>query len=127
MPNLVPLLTPVSKYWANLKRRCLRVPDCGQLLIKENCHNSRTSDDVEIKLRPATKPDKRNKTTSKQFDDYIKLGNCDEIVIFFNLRPICSNHIPDALSVKLMVLLIVTFYLTRKENGTKKSLTQFSQ
>ena len=127
MPTLVPLLTPVSKDWANLRRRCFRGPDCGQLLIKENCHNSRTSDDVEIKLRPATKPDKRNKTTSKQFDDYIKSGNCDEIVIFFNLRPICSNRSPDALSVKLMVLLIVTFYLTRKENGTKKSLTQFSQ
>ena len=40
-----------------------------QFLIKENSHNSRTSDDIEMKSRPVTKLDKRNKTTSKIFDD----------------------------------------------------------
>ena len=30
----------------------------GQSLIKENCHNSRTSDDIDMKLRPVTKLDK---------------------------------------------------------------------
>ena len=38
----------------------------GQSLIKENCHNSRTSDDIDKKLGPLTKLDKRNKTTSKK-------------------------------------------------------------
>ena len=38
----------------------------GQSLIKENCHNSRTSDDIDMKLGPVTKLDKRNKTTSKK-------------------------------------------------------------
>ena len=33
----------------------------GQSLIKENCHNSRTSEDIDIKYGPVTKPDKRNK------------------------------------------------------------------
>ena len=33
----------------------------GQCLIKENCHNSRTSDDTDKKLGPVTKIDKRNK------------------------------------------------------------------
>ena len=34
-----------------------------QSLIKENCHTSRTNDDIDMKLRPVTKLDKRNKTT----------------------------------------------------------------
>ena len=29
-------------------------------LIKENCHNPRTSDDIDKKLGPVTKRDKRN-------------------------------------------------------------------
>ena len=52
--------------------------------MKGNYHNSRTSDDFDMKLLPATKLDKRNKTTSKPqkiFDDVI-LANCDVIVIF---------------------------------------------
>ena len=32
----------------------------GQSLIKENCHNSRTSDDIDKKLGPVTKIDKEN-------------------------------------------------------------------
>ena len=35
-----------------------------------------------MKLGPLTKPDKRKKTTSKKFDDYVMLENCDVIVIF---------------------------------------------
>ena len=54
----------------------------GQSLIKENCHNSRTSDDIDMKLGPVTKLDKRNKTTSKKFDDDVMSENCDVIVIF---------------------------------------------
>ena len=54
----------------------------GQFLINENCHNSRTSDDIDITLGPVTKLDKRNKTTSKEFDDDIISTDCDVIVIF---------------------------------------------
>ena len=35
-----------------------------------------------MKLGPVTKLDKRNKTTTKQFDDDIMSANCDVIVIF---------------------------------------------
>ena len=35
-----------------------------------------------MKLGPVTKLDKRNKTTSKKFDDDVMLENCDVIVIF---------------------------------------------
>ena len=37
----------------------------GQSLIKGNCHNSRTSDEIDTKPGPVTKLDKRNKATSK--------------------------------------------------------------
>ena len=54
----------------------------GQSLLKENCHNSRTSDDIDIKLGPVTKLDKRNKIMSKNSDGDIMSENCDIIVIF---------------------------------------------
>ena len=37
-----------------------------------------------------------------------------------------GSRIPDAESVKLIFSLTVTFYLTKTENRTKKSLTQLS-
>ena len=40
-----------------------------------------------MKLGPETKFDKRNKTTSKKFDDDVMLRNYDVIVIF----PICGE------------------------------------
>ena len=48
----------------------------GQSLIKENCHNSRTSDDIDMKLGPETTFDKRNKSTSKK----LTMKSCREIV-----------------------------------------------
>ena len=44
--------------------------------------NSRTSDDMDMKLRPLTRLDKRNKTTSKKFDVDVMSTNYDVIVIF---------------------------------------------
>ena len=35
-----------------------------------------------MKLGPVTKLNKRNKTTSKKFDDDVRLANCAVIVIF---------------------------------------------
>ena len=35
-----------------------------------------------MKLGPVTKLDKRNKTTSKKFDDNVMSENCDVIAIF---------------------------------------------
>ena len=49
--------------------------------MKVNCHNSRASDDTDMKLGPVTKRDKRNKTTSKNFDEVMS-ANCDVSVVF---------------------------------------------
>ena len=44
------------------------------MLIKENYHNFKTSDDIGMKLKPVTKLDKRNKTTSKKINDDVISG-----------------------------------------------------
>ena len=58
------LHAPVFRYWVKLRPGYFWIS--GQSLIKRNCHNSWTSDDIDIKLEPITKLDKRNKTTSKK-------------------------------------------------------------
>ena len=40
-----------------------------QSLTKENCHNSGTSDDINMELGPVTEVDKNNKATLQKFDD----------------------------------------------------------
>ena len=56
---------------------------CGQSLIRESCHNSKASNDIDIKLGPVTKLDKRNTETSKKFDDDVVLA---KILISAKLR-----------------------------------------
>ena len=63
----------------------------NQSLIKENCHSSRTSGDIDMKLGLETKLNKRNKITSENFANDIMLENCHVVVIFFNLWPIWNN------------------------------------
>ena len=101
----------------------------GQYLLNENYDNSRASDDINMKLRPITKLDKKNKTTPKK---NLTIRLCRENVMslsFFefmaNLEQLASR-ILEAQSLKLTFSLIVTFYLTKTENRTKKSLTQLS-
>ena len=100
----------------------------GQSLIKENCHNSRTSDDIDMKLGPLTKVDKRNKTTSKN----LALMLCRQIMTLLSFSGFLANleqsreRIPDTESGKVMFSVTVTFCRTKTENRTKKPLTQLS-
>ena len=50
--------------------------------MKEDYHNSRTSNDIDMELGPVTKTDKRNTAMLKKFDNDLILANCDVIVIF---------------------------------------------
>ena len=81
-----------------------------------------------MKLGPVTKRDKKNKTTSKNFDDHVMSRNCDVIVIFLFLANLeqPAGRISDRESVKVMFSVIVTLCLTKTENKTKKSLIQLS-
>ena len=73
-----------------------------------------------MKLGPVTKLDKRNKTTSKKF-----MTSLSFFGFLANLEQ-SGGRIPDTESAKVMFSVIVTFYLTKTENRTKKSLTQLS-
>ena len=81
-----------------------------------------------MKLGTVTKLDKGNKITSKK----LTMTSCQKTVTSLLLFQFIVNleqsgsRISDALSVKLKYSLIVTFYLTKSENRTKKSLTQLS-
>ena len=70
MPNLVVLTRPSLQILDKTQTGYFSdFHISGQSLIKRNCHNSRISDDIDMKLGPVTKLDKKNKTTSKKFDD----------------------------------------------------------
>ena len=58
----------------------------GQSFINENGHNSGTSHDVEMKLGPVTKIDKKDDDDDDDDDD-IMLESCG-IIVFF---PICGH------------------------------------
>ena len=50
--------------------------------MKRYCYNYRTSADIDLELGSVTKIDKRNKSTSKKFDDDVMSENCDVFAIF---------------------------------------------
>ena len=54
----------------------------GQSLLKRYCHNSWTSDDIDMKLGPVAKLEKKNKTMSKNFNDDVMSKNFNLIAIF---------------------------------------------
>ena len=78
-----------------------------------------------MKFGPIIKLYKRNKATSNIFDDDVMSKNCDVIVIFAIYGQFGAIRKPD--TAKLMFSLKVTFYLTKTENRTNKSLTQLSR
>ena len=81
-----------------------------------------------MKLGPVIKPDKRNKTRSKQST----MASCRQIIsssaffLFMADSEQSRSWIPGAWSVVLTFSLKATSYLTKTETRTKKSLTQLS-
>ena len=80
--NLVSITHPSLQILGKTQMGVLLIPGFWSILYKKNCHNSRTSDGIDMKLGPVTKPDKSNKTTSKKF--YVEFVSeiCDVIVVF---------------------------------------------
>ena len=52
------------------------------LIKEENCHNSRATDKIQMKLGSLTKLEKRHKIMLKKSNDDIMPTNCDVITIF---------------------------------------------
>ena len=98
----------------------------GESFINENGHNSRASQGIDMKFDPTTKLETRPRRK------ILTMTLCQQILTFlsfFYLWPICSHlekQISEVWSEKLIFSLIITFHLTKSENGTKKTLTQFS-
>ena len=64
--------------------------------MTEKSDNARTSNDIDMKLAPVTKFDKRNTVTSKKFDDDVMSVNCDVIVTFPIYGQFGANRKPDS-------------------------------
>ena len=82
MPNSISLALPVPNYWAKLRREYFPFPDFWSITYKKNCHNSRTSYDIDIKLGPVNKLNKINISTPTNFEDDVMSTKCDVIVFF---------------------------------------------
>ena len=54
----------------------------GQSLTKENCHNFRTINHIDMNLQPVTKLDDRNMVMLKKIDNDVMSENRDVIFIF---------------------------------------------
>ena len=117
--NLVPLTRPQSPdIWQNSNGGISDFRVSGQSLLKENYHNFRTSDDIDMKLGPVPKLDKRDNTTSKK----LTMASCRQIVMSLSIFQSMANmeqsgnQIQETLSIKFTFSLKVTFYLTKTEN-----------
>ena len=79
-----------------------------------------------MKHGPVTKLDKTNPATSKTNDDDFISANGDVIVFFPIYCQSAASRIPNVWSIKRTFSLTATFYLTKPENRTQKSLTKLS-
>ena len=95
----------------------------GQFLINENCCNSRTTNDIDMKLGPVSKLGKRNTT---KIDSDVMLANVVVKFLTYDKFGAIWKLDPGAWSVKLTFSLIVTFYVIKTENKSEQSLTQLS-
>ena len=83
---------PVTRYWAKLRKGVSDFRISVQSLIKENCRNSRTSDDIDIKLGPVIKLDKRNKKQKQQQQQQQKaMTPCRQIVTSLSFSRFMTN------------------------------------
>ena len=97
MSNLVPLTRPNLQILGKVQTEVFPISEFLVNLLWKLCHNSRTSDVIDMELRPVSRLDKRNKTTSKKkLNDEVISKNCDVIVIFTiaNLEQ-SRSRIPD--------------------------------
>ena len=79
-------------------------------------------------LGPVTKPDKRNKPTSKKFDDDVMSKIVTSLSFFESLANSeqFGGRIPNREFAEVMFSVTVTFCLRKTENRTKNSLAQLS-
>ena len=92
----------------------------SQSFIKEICHNSRTSNDNEMKLGPITKLNKRNMAMSKN----LTMTSCRQIVsslsFFQFMAKFGAIRKPDCGRMVCKSDIFINNNLTKTENRSKK-------
>ena len=133
MPNLVFLTHPSLKISGKIQMGNSDFQISVQSLIKESCHNFRTSNDSVMKLGPVTKLDKRNTTPSEKFDDDVILANCNVIVIspmydqFGTIWKPDSGCIVCKLNTALILLLWVKLLFFSKNADSLQEICRHQQ
>ena len=84
-------------------------------------HNSRTSNDIDMKLGPVTKLDKKNTATSKISDDDVMSANCDVIIIFSIYGQFVATQKPDS---GHMISICKTYIFINSSFSCHKNLSQ---
>ena len=98
-------------------------------LINKNCHNSRTTNNIDMKLGPANNLTRETRRYKKD----LTMTSCRQIMTsssFFRFMVDLEQSrtwFPDAWSTILTVLLTATFYLTKTELKQKTELKNFQQ
>ena len=114
MPNLVSLTYFNPRVMNKVQARVFSISRfLVKCIIKNFCHNSRNSTNIDMKLGSLSKLDKRNTMASKKWLWHHR-GIYDVIVKSRNL---------NAWPITLTFSLVTNFYLTNDENRIKKSLT----
>ena len=91
-------------------------------LINHNCHNSKTSYDIYMKLGPVTNLARRNTTTSKKIDDDVVSTNYDVIIIFPIYGQFAANRKPDSGCMFCNSYIFINSNLLSYKNGNKNKI-----
>ena len=102
----------------------------GQSLIKRNCHNSRTSDDIDTTLEPVTTLDNRNRKGSKKFNVDVMLENYNVIAIFSIYSQFGVTRKTDSGDIVCKTHIFINsnflgLYVRAKSQGSSIILTSF--
>ena len=81
VPNLVSLTRPSLQILSKTQTVVFLISGCQVNPLFHYYHNSRTSDDIRMKLGPVTKLDKRNKATSKKIGEDVNSADFGIILI----------------------------------------------
>ena len=125
MPNLISLTHPSLQILGKTQTGVYPISRflVNPFLIKENCHNSRTSADADMKLGPVSKLDKRKKNPVKKVSQWLHVKNIVTSLSFFRFMAnleLSRSRIPDAEPIKSIFSLKVTFYLRKLKTELKQ-------
>lgn len=92
-----------------------------KFLINKNCHNFRTSNNIDMKVGSPPKPEKRNTMTLKIFESDLILVNHDVIVIFLTYSQFGASWKSNS-----RCTFHNSYFFINNDLLSNKSLTQFS-